>query len=252
MQFSFPRFEDKSDWLLLIFISFLIILPQVSQGAIALYLIHWIVTKQYRFLHKIKNNWFAIGSITYFFFFVVSGLYSENTAFWGRDIEAKLPLLIVPILLTSRKKYNPQLVNILLFTFGLSCFAYIGYLHYETYLGSGRIFRNVIGVSTFMNAIYAAMYISFPLLAGIYFIIKKKPTINYQSILIVLTLLFFHYSLYAIASRMALLALMIVELGAIFLWKIVLNRQIIQGGVLMALVFIINFLIFLTFYLPFH
>ncbi|MGB0863641.1 MAG: O-antigen ligase family protein [Saprospiraceae bacterium] len=242
MQLSFPRFEDKSDWLLLVFVSFLIILPQVSQGAIALYLIHWIATKQYKFLYKIRSNWFTIGSITYFLFFVISGLYSENTVLWGRDIEAKLPLLIVPILLTSRKKYNPQLVNLLLFAFGLSCFIYVGYLHYETYLGSGQIFRSVIGSKTYMNAIYAAMYISFPLLVGLSFIVKKKPTINYQFILAVLTLLFFHYSLYAIASRMALLALMIVELSAVFLWKIVLNRQIIQGGVLMALVFIINFL----------
>lgn len=242
MQFSLPRFEDKSDWLLIIFAFFLMLLPQVSQGAIALYLIHWIATKQYRFLYKIKANWFVIGAITYFLFFLLSGLYSDNSALWGRDIEGKLPLLIVPVLLISREKYNPQLINPLLITFGLSCFIFIGYLHYETYLGSGQIFRNVIGINTFMNAIYAAMYISFPLLIGLSFIFKSKFNINYKWIILALVLFLFHYSLYAIASRMALLALLIVELSAVFLWKIILNRQIIQGGALMVLIFIINFL----------
>lgn len=242
MQFSLPRFEDKSDWLLIVFAFFLILLPQISQGAIALYLIHWIATKQYRFLYKIKKNWFVIGAIIYFLFFLLSGLYSDNTALWGRDIEAKLPLLIVPILLISREKYNQELINPLLITFGLSCIVFIGYLHYETYLGTGRIFRDVIGRNTFMNAIYAAMYISFPLLIGLSFIVKSKFNINYKWIGFVLVLFLFHYSLYAIASRMALLALLAVELSAVFLWKIVLNRQIIQGGALMALVFVINFL----------
>ena len=150
----------KPDFLLIIFAFFLPTLPQVSQVAIALYLIFWIINKQFRYFDKVKTNWFAIGSMAYFSIFALSGLYSANLQFWSSDLEAKLPLLLVPLLLACREKYDEYILKAIFWAFLGGCLVIVGYLYYEYYLGDGTVFRSAVSANTFLNPIYFAMFLS--------------------------------------------------------------------------------------------
>lgn len=239
-------FDYKPDILLAVAVFFLPLYPAVSQVALGLHLIFWLINKEYKHFYKIKNNRFALGALAYFAVFFISGLYSENMTLWGRDIEAKIPLLVVPILLTSRATFSKKVIKPIFAAFAAGCLVFVGYLHYETYLGSGAIFRNTIGGKTLMNAIYFAMYLVFVfLLVAFYFFNEKKyaaKLFHWKSIAWVIALFFLNYVIYAIASRMAILSLFIIELGAVAVWKILLQRKIIVGGIWLGAIVVLNFL----------
>ncbi len=233
----------KPDFLLIIFAFFLPVFPQVAQVAIALYLISWIINKQFRYLSKVKSNWFAIGSMAYFIIFALSGLYSTNLQFWSSDLEAKLPLLLVPLLLVSREKYDERILKAIFWAFVGGCLIIVGVLYYQYYLGDGNVFRSTVSGKTFLNPIYFAMFLSGILLTGLYFLFdKEKIEINQKVIFQGLGLLFIHYIVFALASRMAILATIAVELGIVFLWQIIFKKQFIKGVSWLVIVIVINLL----------
>jgi O-antigen ligase len=239
-------FAYQPDILLILFAFFLPTFPQVSQVAILLYCLFWIKNGQYQYLSKIKENWFAIGSIAYFAIFAISIVYSENIAFWGRDMEAKLPLLVVPILLTSRKTYDEQVLKSVFWAFTAGCLVLVSCLYYEFYLGDGNIFRDAVSIKTFMNPIYFAMYLSAILLIGGFSFIQKQLQtffiFNKSTIFQIIGLLFIHYLIYAIASRMAILATVVAQLGIVFIWMFLLKKKYLKGILLFGFVLVFNFL----------
>lgn len=231
----------KPDFLLLIFAFFLPILPQVSQVAIALYLISWIYNKQFRYLHKIKSNWFAIGSIAYWFIFALSGLYSENLTLWSSDLEAKLPLLIVPFLLVSRKHYNATVQKAIAWFFLSGCLVLTFFVFYQYFLGTGYTFRTTIGRITFLNPIYLAMFLSALLLIGLFFFFNRAVIkLDLKTFLQGLVLLVIHYTLFALASRMAIISTFLIEIGLILLWQFFYKKQYIRGALWLVVVIVFN------------
>lgn len=234
-------FDYIPDIFLLIVAFFLPTFPAVSQVAILLFLIFWITKGQYKYLYKIKEHVFALGSIAVFALYFLSGLYSDNLTFWGSNLEAKLPLLILPILLLSRENYDQKVVNSTLWAFGLGCLSLIIYLHYEHISDPEFTFSRTMAIKTIANSIYFAMYLSFVLLIGFVLNFKKIIQFNFKSFLLLAGLCWFHYAIYALASRMAILGTIGVELMAVFVWKIILDRKIIQAGVMMFLIILVNF-----------
>ncbi len=237
MQQILKNFNYKPNILLPIFAFFLPLLPQVSQGAIALYLIFWVINKQYLHLHKVQKNWFALSAILYFLLFLISGLYSQNLATWGSDLEAKLPLLVVPILLFSQAQYSKKVVNIVLWALTFGCFVFTIYIHYVQ-LSDAEPLRSLVHHNSYMNVIYFSMYLSVVL----FFLLKNIITSpsSPKRWLYIIAAIFAHYALFAFASRMAILATIVVELGVVFLWKIIIERKFITGVALLLLTLAAN------------
>ena len=235
--------DYKPDFLLIIFAFFLPVLPQISQIAIALYLILWIINKQFRYLHKVKSNWFTIGLAAYFILFALSGLYSTNLRLWSSDLEAKLPFLLVPLLLTSREKYNENIQKAILWSFVGGCLVIISWLYYQYFFETKSVFRNTVLNDTYLNPIYFAMFLSSILLIGLYYFFgKDQKIINRKRLVQGLSLLFIHYVVFALASRMAILATIAVELGVAFIWQFIFKKQFIKGTLWLVAILMINLL----------
>ena len=202
-------------------------------------LYYGLLNRQYQYVAKIKQNWFTIGAIAYFGVFALSGLYSSNLLDFGADIEAKLSLLIIPLILTSRKQYDEKVAHALFWTFSIGCCIMVAYLYFDWVLGSKDIFRRIVPKISSFNVIYYSMYLVF---VQLFLMIQllKKPKLNIHTLIIGLVLMALHYALYAIASRMAILSLIAIELGSVFLWKIWIERRFIQGIIILIGILIIN------------
>lgn len=235
-------FDYFPDIFLLIVAFFLPVFPAMSQVGIGLFLIFWIAKGQYKYLYKIKEHSFVLGCIGIFAVYFLSGLYSENLQLWGSGLEAKLPLLIVPILLLSREKYDQKVVKGVLWAFALGCLSLMIYLQWQHFLRPKNTFRFIIVEKTVMNTIYLAMYFSFIVLFGFVMYYKKIIQFSFKSFLLLVVLFWFHYAIYAFESRMAILSLTFIELGIFFVWKVLLERKILQAGIMIFFLVTLNFL----------
>ena len=234
------NFDYKPDLLLLVIAFCLPLFPAGVQIGAVLYLLFWIFNKEYLKIRDIKRNLFVLGTGTYVLLQILSVFYSENIGEWSADLEGKIPLLLLPILLSTRININKKAIGAILWAFTLGCLVLLGYLYYQRYFGEGNIFRNTMNAKTSMNSIYFSMYLVFILVIGWYYLLKEKFVLNLKTILAIIFLLFIHHTIYAIAQRMAILSLFIIEIGGVILWKFYSQRKWIQGGIWIIAVFMIH------------
>jgi O-antigen ligase len=240
MKFMIKRllfyFKYKPDILLPLFAFFLTLSLHLAKGIIILYLILWVYNKQYKELIKLKYNWFVLSSIAYFGVFALSGLYSENLVFWMQDLEGKIPLLIVPIIL-STKSISKQVVRATIWGLAIGCFVLILYGYYKQPTDFISL-RDIINKYTPINVIYYSLYISTVFFFLLYDLLSLKDR-RYKGLYII-SIFFAHYILYGCASRMAILTTFIVAIGTVFVWKIIFERKVLQGVGLIFLIILIN------------
>jgi O-antigen ligase len=141
----------------------------------------------------------------------------------------------------SRENYDEYIQKVIFWAFVGGCLTIVGFLYYEYYLGHGDVFRTVVVIYTLLNPIYFAMFLSSILLIGLYcFFEKEKMTVSQKTLFQGLGLFFIHYVVFALASRMAILATIAVELGLVFTWQFILKKQFSKGVLWLFIIVIIN------------
>ncbi len=177
---------------------------RVSSTIYALISIFWLL-KNYDSLIKLLTSVSVLIFIGVFLLSLISVLYSENITL--KPIETKLPLLIFPLLMSS-VKLDKKVADLMLFSFVIGCTlasAYSTiYAIYDPSLFGSEMTLETIGISH----VYFGMYLCFAVAVLFYFLITRKYS-NYKYFLILLWVAFLLTILFILASRMAIISILI-------------------------------------------
>ncbi|MBL4863013.1 MAG: O-antigen ligase family protein [Crocinitomicaceae bacterium] len=184
--------------------------------------------------HITSNKLFLL-ILAFFSFHAVGLLWSEDLGYGFHDLKVKLPMLIVPLVLTAKPVHKKSFLNLVLFSFITSvCItSFINYGNYAQWFGP-REYLDIRGMSLFGSHVRYALLVAMSAGISIYFYTQKKyPTI----VLIVLFIWFNYYTFYSQVISGAI-SLGVVYLMCTFYWAWKKHKLIaISGlGVLVILI----------------
>jgi O-antigen ligase len=128
----------------------------------------WLLENQFRDkLHRLKHNRFALFSISFYLLNAAGLLYTTDVARGTADLETKLSLIVLPLMLASTAPLGRQYVNWILGFFVAACTVAVAVCLGQAafyYLSSGTtryFFYHDLSLSIGMHAVYLALYLSF-------------------------------------------------------------------------------------------
>lgn len=158
-------------------------------------------------IKKFIANPYVILMSGLYLFYLISLLYSENTTYGFNDLVLKLPLILLPLFLSTTEKLKVSQYNSILKTFAISTFfatIITLIIAYYNYLQTGLLkYFFYQDLTIFMHSAYYALYALFAIAIFIYLIHhtqKKKHKIIYASMAFGLVVF-----LFLLSSRMQLL-----------------------------------------------
>lgn len=172
---------------------FMPISEYITNATIILLSLNYLIEANYTHkFNKLKNNTEILFFILLFFIPVIWLLFSNNLNFGLHDIKIKLPLLALPIIISSSKQLKPkQIKNLsLLFIFGVLLSTLAGLLAYFNVIfkTSGDNVRNY---SVFISHITLSVMISLSILLLVYYILKKLIPNKLLTAFAILTIIWF-------------------------------------------------------------
>ena len=191
----------------------------------------------------IKNPYAILFSGLYIIY-LISFFYSENRTYAYDDLLLKLPLLLMPLFLSTVDKLNPSQYNSVLRTFAISTFfsalitLLVGYYNY-TKTGLTKYFF-YHDLTIFMHSAYYALYALFAIAIFIYLYHKtqsNKHKIAYSSMALGLGIFLFFLS-----SRMQIL-IFVILLTLYILVSTFQKERIFTGILIVFLSYVCIFLL---------
>lgn len=209
--------------LIKIFIVTLFLPYRVSNVALILMLLFWIVSGDYlNSLQALRQKKILMLFIGFYLVHVVALLYSDNLFNAYKELEKKIPLLLFPLIVASMKEETLRLKRNELLAFyttvtAITCGLLVAYAAYR-YMAEGNVevfyFREFTALIQ-VNAIYLAMYVLFAF--GVYFYelnTRSKKADLVKKVLVYLASLMV---LMFISSKTALAVFILLSLHIVFL-----------------------------------
>lgn len=143
-----------------------------------------------------KASWFLLAL---FGFQLLSFLWSDNLSFAGADLNAKLPLLLIPLVFCTQNPLTKKETSLLLVTF-LGSVLFFSIYNWTAFAWSwgNRTYDDIRGMSLFISHIRFALMVSFSALIALYFAIFS--TVNF-AVRFGLFLIFGWFSFYTYYSE---------------------------------------------------
>ena len=158
--------------------------------AIIALLSQWVLNANFREKFSIlKRNNYAIGLIFLFLLYVISLFWSDNVAIGVTDLILKSPLLILPLVILSKKSPSTKQINQILLLFALSslllnvycvCDAYLRFIKTDQI---NNFYYSALTIN--MHSAYQAMFTCFAIVVFVYLGVKEKMLPNWLTYLAV-------------------------------------------------------------------
>lgn len=230
-----------------VLVAFLLIVDiKLCSIATALLFLNWFYGKGYlQLIHSIKKEWTGFLLVFFFLLHVVGLLYSQNLKYGFSDIERKLSLLIIPLVLLSKPLTISQrdfsIMAFISFALLLSCIGLVrGLCHYQD-IASNHGPEHLITHFADIHRVYFSMYLLFCYLALFYlqsaYAWKGMKTGAWIWAAAFLLILF----VFIMASRMMLILMIVSSAMLLFYFTVIKNKQYIK-----ALVFCVVGLVLLS------
>ncbi len=181
------------------------ILSNIGVGAlVVLWLLKKIAEKDYRLNFQGKDRkWIVIGFSIFFLFQIVSLLYTENVSHGWKNVESKLSLLLIPMVIFDLKFTYSKIIRLLRFyVYSLAICSVLlianSAIHYLKE-GSLLVYHDFVSPLGF-HAIFYSYYIFLALLVSAYFF-QKEIVKGKEKLLLSISLVFLLSGLIAAASK---------------------------------------------------
>ena len=220
----------------------------IYKVATILLLIQWLISKDFKqkFI-KLKQNFFAIGLILFYFMYLLSLFWSDNQAAAITDLILKLPILILPLVILSQKSVPSNQLNQLFVSFAFASLALNLYSFFEAYLlyletnNINRLYYSNLTINMHTSA--QAMFTCFSIVIFIYMYHKENFFNN--KLLIYLYVSIQMIFIFLLSSRMQILIMSVII--PTYLVIFYYNKQKTIVGVLYTLlIFGFSYLIITT------
>lgn len=178
------------------------------------------------------------GIIILFFWMILSGIWSQDLSMYGREINAKLLLLIVPLqFILGPQLSSKQVLHLHYFYYGIlsfCCLLVIGVYLTDTVAINESLKRGK-SVPTPIDHIRFSMMLAYGCLSIIAFLIKKINRPKKEKIFLISVSLFFFTMLHLLAVRTGIALL---YSGFLFLiaYTIIRQKKYLQGVILLGLI----------------
>lgn len=236
--------------LIKIFIVTLFLPYRVSNVALILMLLFWIISGDYlNSLQALRQKRILMLFIGFYLIHIVGLLYSDNLFSAYKELEKKIPLLLFPLIIASMKEETLRLKRNELLAFyttvtAITCGLLVGYAAYR-YMAEGNVevfyFREFTALIQ-VNAIYLAMYVLFAF--GVYFYEINTRSTKADLVKKVLVYLASLMVLMFISSKNALAVFILLSLHIVFLqFKHFsrIHRLAIGVAIILLIVAVINY-----------
>lgn len=245
------NYSDKTYNFLFVFLAFALPFRNALSGiAIFALLLLWILDKRRaEHIKRIFSNKVVLLIFLVYVVHVVGLLYTSNFRFAISDLEIKLPLLILPLVIFSRAHVTTNLLRKIAIAFTLGCVIAASYCIGDSYLryketqDAGEFFY--INFSVLMHTSYFSMYLNFGILMLIFLFLKNryrgdnKITINLS---VIFVSLFFLVCIVLLSSKAGIIITTISSvLMAFYLIKI--RKEYLIAGILVSVITVFMYIL---------
>lgn len=220
--------------LLMLFCFILPLHPRLSSLVIILCGLNWLVSGNLFINFKSLSHPFPLFFIIFYLLHVLGLLYTSHWSDALQKIETKLPLILFPLILFTFPIKKNDTINSIIKTFIAGCLiaslfctikAFIKYIE----LGENWMYYKKLGSFLGFHPTYFSMYLSFALLAILFFLVKNFKSLSKNKIAVGSLLIgWFLFFILLLSSRMTILATVII-LGCSFLIWMYSNGKILKG-----------------------
>ncbi len=232
---KFPFRAVQKLGIALIFVGLPFSHPMMSIGQMVLvgnWLLEGIVKRQLaQQFQRFFSDKVALALVGLFVWHLIGLLYSDNLAYGLRDIRIKLPLLVIPLVLSSSPLLNRKELEQLLGLFLLSLWTFSGYSSLLAWGAFGPVPDDLRALSPFISHIRLALMATLGFFIGGYFAFSARP--GWLRAVGGLTMVWFLVFLTIIQVVSAALAWGITSLGLLvyLVWK---QEKLLYRGLLVA------------------
>ena len=210
---------------------------QFCSIATVLLFVNWLAGGRYlKKINQLSNSKTGILLLLFFLLHLVGLLYTSDMATGLFDIEKKLSLFVIPLVLFASPLTIPQR-DFVLISFVLFCvfLAFIGLtygiLHYEEVVKRGpeHLITHISGI----HRVYFSVYLLFGYFTLLFF--YKKYSLGKIPVLKLLTLVlagFIAFFILIISSRAVMILLVITTATVIFYFVVIKRKQYLKAGIL--------------------
>ena len=169
---------------------------------------------------KLKSNRGFILILSLILLTALSVFWSTDTAYGLHDLKAKLPLLVIPVVLAAKPIYNSKFINIILISFvgSVMMTSTINYGAYSQCFGSIE-YDDIRGMSLFSSHVRYALLVVMSVAILIHFLVKKQGPI----LLWIVLLIWLNY--YTYFSQILSGAITLLGIYSVILFYWIWNKQ---------------------------
>lgn len=234
---------DKIKYFLMIV--FTVLLPfnkKLIPAVIAIWTIIWLI--EGRFLKKFQQLKLSLPLILLIVFFLIHLLglfYTQNMKSGWFDIEVKLSLIVMPLIILDNKlildrRYFNYLLKIFVFSNLIVNMICLGQSLYKYSIKFDWYMLTYYNFSIFHHTSYSSMYLLFSIAIIFYLIFTKDIKTRRSVFLYSLIIVFFLVSLYFISSRSSIIALFVLIMFVIFAYIIKYKKYLVSAIILVLFI----------------
>lgn len=176
----------------------------------------------------LKKHPLALPFFSFLGFYVLSVLWSANTSYAGHDLNSKLPLFVIPLVLMAQKPLKKVHRELILKAF-LCSVVVISILNFSAYNGFWGSFEfdDIRGMSLFISHIRFGLMVSFAAGLAIYKYIELKSIWRWVCLFAACWLIFYTYYSQILSGALTLLGVVLMLL--LFFVKTSSNKNLKRG-----------------------
>ena len=208
-------------------------------------LIGYILTLTYnnlidKFILFYRNKPALVFTLIYFVH-ILGLIYTSDLNYAVKDLRVKLPLLLLPLIISTMESINSKRFRSLMIIYSLAVListiiSGVGFLTNQ--------YLDIREISAFISPIRLGLNVSFAFFVMVYFVFHEKKFSNWQTVGFIVMAIWFLVFLFLLEAVTSILIILLVSIGYL-IWRLFNTILLLQKLVLFLIAIIIPFMFFL-------
>jgi len=148
-----------------------------------------------------------------YFVHIIGLLYTSDMSYAVKDLRVKVPLLLLPLIISTMHKLNPKQLRVLLTVYSLSV---LSSTLVSLFILSTNTYVDIREISPFVSPIRLGLNVSFSFFIMIYFIFHEKKYNTWQLVSFVIMAVWFLSFLFLLEAVTSIVIVLIGSIGYLF------------------------------------
>jgi O-antigen ligase len=176
-----------------------------------------------------------------YFVHIIGVLYTSDLNYALKDLRVKLPLLLLPIIISTMEKINSRRFRSLMIGYSL---AVLVSTIVSAFILLTDSYVDIRDISPFISPIRLGLNVSFGFFTMIYFIFHEKKFAFWQTVSFALIALWFLTFLFLLEAITSIVVILIVSIGYLF-WRLISTMVVWKKFVLLTLAILLPLIFFI-------